>query len=352
MLYSSFELLDHSKPIVVFGRDGQVGRALQVCLKDLKLPVVFLGRSDCDLSNEFSIRDVFNRYQPQVIINAAAYTAVDKAESADQRELAFAINAMAPKIMAQYAAGVAHGILVHYSTDYVFADTKTTAYLETDKVGPVEQLCVYGQSKLAGELAIKEVFDLNASDAFDASGNLSDGLDGLDDLNESKADQQSSVSRYFILRTSWVYGDGGNFIRTMLRLAGERDQLKIVADQVGSPTSAKWLAEMGVQMAGSRVESGIYHAVPDGEVSWHDLAVFAIETAASCGEGIEVRPENILPIPATDYPVPTARPYNSRLSNQKLKKALSEMAFTGQYPHWRGEVEKYVRQVVEESLKS
>jgi dTDP-4-dehydrorhamnose reductase len=325
---------------VVFGRDGQVGHALQVCLKDLKTPVVFLGRSDCDLSNELSIREVLNRYQPQVIINAAAYTDVDKAEGADQRELAFAINAMAPKIMAQYAAGVAHGILVHYSTDYVFADTKTTAYLETDTVGPIGQLCIYGQSKLAGELAIKEVFDLNAS------GNLSDGLD------VSEAGQQSSVSRYFILRTSWVYGDGGNFIRTMLRLAGERDQLKVVADQVGVPTSAQWLAEVGVQMAGSRLESGIYHAVPDGEVSWHGLAVFAIEIAASCGEGIEVKSENILPIPATDYPVPAVRPYNSRLSNQKLKKSLSEMAYTGQYPHWRDQVEKYVKLVVEESLKS
>jgi dTDP-4-dehydrorhamnose reductase len=340
MSYSSFELLDHSKPIVVFGRDGQVGHAMQVCLKDLKVPVVFLRRSDCDLSNELSIREVLNRYQPQVIINAAAYTAVDKAEGEDQRELAFAINAMAPKIMAQYAARVAHGILVHYSTDYVFADTKTTAYLETDTVGPIGQLCIYGQSKLAGELAIKEVFDLNAT------GNLSDGLD------VSEAGQQSSVSRYFILRTSWVYGDGGNFIRTMLRLAGERDQLKVVADQVGVPASAQWLAEVGVQMAGSRLESGIYHAVPDGEVSWHGLAVFAIETAASYGQGIEVKPENILPIPATDYPVPAARPYNSRLSNQKLKKALSEMVFTGQYPHWRDQVEKYVKQVVDESLKS
>ena len=349
MSYSSFELLDHSKPILVFGRDGQVGRALQVCLKDLKTPVVFLGRSDCDLSNELSIREVLNRYQPQVIINAAAYTAVDKAESADQRAFAFAINAMAPKIMAQYAAGVAHGILVHYSTDYVFADTKTTAYLETDEVGPANQLCVYGQSKLAGELAIKEAFDLNTSSTSMASGNLNDGLDSL---NVSEADQQTSVSRYFILRTSWVYGDGGNFIRTMLRLAGERDQLRVVADQVGAPTSAGWLAEVGVQMAGSRLESGIYHAVPDGEVSWHGLAVFAIETAVSYGEGIELKSENILPIPATDYPVPAARPYNSRLSNQKLKKALSEMAFTGQYPHWCEQVEKYVKQVVEESLKS
>jgi dTDP-4-dehydrorhamnose reductase len=216
----------------------------------------------------------------------------------------------------------------------VFADNKKTAYLETDDVGPVDQLCIYGQSKLAGELAIKEAFALNA----------------ISDLSDDA--NRPSVSRYFILRTSWVYGDGGNYIRTMLRLASERDQLKVVADQVGAPTSAQWLAEVSVQMAESRLESGIYHAVPDGEVSWHGLAVFAIETAATYGEGIEVKSENILPIPAAEYPGPAARPYNSRLSNHKLKKALSEIAFTGQYPHWREQVEKYVRQVVQESLKS
>jgi dTDP-4-dehydrorhamnose reductase len=132
------------------------------------------------------------------------------------------------------------------------------------------------RAKLAGEQSIEEVF--NSAH------------------NSGHASYADKFARYFILRTSWVYGDGGNFIRTMLRLAAERDQLKVVADQVGAPTSAQWLAEIGVQMAGSRVESGIYHAVPDGETSWHGLAVFAIETAASCGEGIEVRSENILPI--------------------------------------------------------
>jgi len=332
MSYSSFELLDHSKPILIFGRDGQVGKALQVCLKDLKTPAVFVGRVDCDLANEDAIRQVLNRYQPQVIINAAAYTAVDKAESSDQRELAFAINAKAPRIMAQYAAGVAHGILVHYSTDYVFADTKTAAYTETDPVGPADQLCIYGQSKLAGELAIEEAFKLAHNSCHDK--------------------YQDRFSRYFILRTSWVYGDGGNFIRTMLRLAGERDQLKVVADQVGAPTSAGWLAEVGVQMAGSRVESGIYHAVPDGETSWHGLAVFTIETAATAGEGIELKSENILPILAVDYPLTAKRPYNSRLSNVKLKKALSEMAFTGQYPHWQEQAEAYVKEYLIASLKS
>lgn len=330
MPYSSFDLLDYSRPILVFGRNGQVGRALQLCLRDLKAPVFFLGRADCDLTSESSIIEVLNRYQPQVIINAAAYTAVDKAET--QRGLAFSINAKAPELMARYIANVAHGVLVHYSTDYVFADTKQDAYSETDLVGPVKHLNVYGQSKLAGEQAIKEVFDLA-----DDSGHES---------------YQDKFSRYFILRTSWVYGDGGNFIRTMLRLARERDQLKVVSDQVGVPTSAQWLAEIGVQIAGSRVESGIYHAVPDGETSWHGLALFAIETAASYGEGIEVKSEKILPIPATDYPVPAKRPYNSRLNNQKLKKALSNMAFTAQYPHWQGQVEDYVKDYVTSSLKS
>jgi len=330
MSYSSFELLDQTKPVVVFGRDGQVGRALQVCLSDLKVPAVFLGRNDCDLSNESSIREALNRYQPQVIINAAAYTAVDKAES--ERELAFAINAKAPAVMAHYMANVAHGILVHYSTDYVFADTKQTAYLETDVAGPVEQLSVYGQSKLAGEQAIEGAFNL-AQDSVHTS-------------------YQDKFSRYFILRTSWVYGDGSNFIRTILRLAGERDQLKVVADQIGVPSSAQWLAEVGIQLAGSRVESGVYHAVPDGETSWHGLAVFAIETAVTAGEGIEVKSENILPIPAMDYPLPAKRPYNSRLNNAKLKQALSEMAFSGQYPHWQEQVEAYVKDYVVKSLKS
>jgi dTDP-4-dehydrorhamnose reductase len=332
MSYSSFNLLDHSRPILVFGRDGQVGRALQVCLKDLNVPAIFLGRIDCNLTSESSIVEVLNRYQPQVIINAAAYTAVDKAESLGEREVAFAINAKAPAVMARYIANVSHGILVHYSTDYVFADTKKYAYFETDPVGPVEHLNIYGQSKLAGEKALEEVFNLVHDSGY--------------------ASYADKFARYFILRTSWVYGDGGNFIRTMLSLASERDHLKVVEDQVGAPTSAQWLAEIGIQMTGSRVESGIYHAVPDGETSWYGLAVFAIETAASCGKGIEVRSENILPIPASDYPLPAKRPYNSRLNNTKLKKALSEMAFTGRYPDWQEQVEAYVKEYMSNSLKS
>jgi dTDP-4-dehydrorhamnose reductase len=327
MPYSSFEFLDRSRPIVVFGRDGQVGRSLQICLKDLKVPTVFLGRSDCDLTSESSIVEVLNRYQPQVIINAAAYTAIDKAES--EQDLAFAINAKAPELMARYIANVVHGILVHYSTDYVFADTKQDAYLETHSAGPMEHLNIYGQSKLAGERAIEEVFNLSH--------------------DSDHARYVDKFSRYFILRTSWVYGDGGNFIRTMLSLAGERDQLKVVADQVGTPTSAQWLAVVSVEIAGSQVESGVYHAVPDGETSWHDLATFVIETAATCGGVVKVESKNILPLPATDYPVLAKRPYNSRLNNAKLRKTLSQIGFTKPYPCWRDEVREYVKDSIKKS---
>ncbi len=332
MPFSSFELLGRDCTIVVFGRDGQLGRALQVFLSDLKVPVIYLGRSDCDLSNPSSIVEVLNRYQPQVIINAAAYTAVDKAENPKESELAFAINARAPALMARHIVNMPHGILLHYSTEYVFAGNKKTPYIETDVPGPVNQLSVYGQSKLAGEQDIEATFRQAQNSFKDAFHN--------------------QLSKYFILRTSWAYGDGDNFIKIMLRLATERDQLKVVADQVGVPTSAQWLAEVGVQMASSRVESGIYHVVPDGETSRHGLAVFAIETAAACGERLEIKSENVHAIPAIDYPLPAKRPYNSRLNNDKLKKALSEMAFTGQYPHWREQVEQYVKEYVKQSLKS
>jgi dTDP-4-dehydrorhamnose reductase len=337
-----FEFSRQSKPIVVFGRDGQVGKALQVCLRGLKVPAVFLGRLDCDLSNELTIKDVLNRYQPQIIINAAAYTAVDKAES--EHEHAFAINAKAPAVMAHYIANVAHGILVHYSTDYVFADTKKSAYLESDSAGAVEKLSIYGRTKLAGEQAIEEAF------------NLAHCLSGESTQQSSTYSHINQFSKYFILRTSWVYGDGDNFIRTILRLACERDQLKVVADQVGAPTSAEWLAEVGLQtaMLGKKfgLASGVYHAVPDGEVSWYGLAVFTIETASNLSEGIEVRPENILPIPAADFPLHAPRPYNSRLNNGKLKKVLVDSGFAGQFPKWQDQVIEYVSRIIKEPLKN
>lgn len=322
MSFSSFNLLDPGSTILVFGKDGQVGKALQQCSSDLNITAIFLGRSECDLSNPEDIRTVLNRYQPQIIINASAYTAVDKAES--EPDLAKAINSTAPQIMANYIAKVSKGIFVHFSTDYVFSGEKDSPYLETDFTGP---LGVYGASKLNGENLIAQEFrEPNTAS------------------NSTSENHQSS--RYYILRTSWVYGEGGNFIRTMLRLAAENDQLKVIVDQFGVPTSADWLAQLAIEFAGSHLESGIYHAVPDGETTWHGLAVFAIETARLVGEGIEVKSENILPIPASEYPLPAPRPKNSRMNNEKLKKALSQMAFTNEFPKWQSQVESYVNDFV------
>ncbi len=342
MPYASFEHLDHSRPVLVFGRHGQIGRALKIYLNELKLPAVFLGRSDCDLICQSSIIEVLNRHKPQIIINAAAYTKVDYAET--EPEVAFAINSDAPRLMAQYVANVAHGIFIHYSTDYVFTDTKQSAYSETDVVGPIERLCVYGQSKLAGELAIREAFDsLMPEDTIDMNPITNETGEG---------DQQANVSKYLILRTSWVYGDGENFIRTMLRLSGERNELKVVSDQVGAPTSAEWLAELSMQLVGSHAKSGIYHAVPDGETSWYDLALLVVETASEISGRVRVSSKNILSIPSNEYQLPAKRHHNSRLNNTKLKQALSEIGFIGQYPRWQEQVKDYVKNYVINSLNT
>jgi len=327
MSFSSFELIDNQSPILVFGKDGQVGKALQEFLNDFKMPIVFLGRTECDLTNEHDIKVILNRYQPRIIINAAAYTQVDKAQS--ESELAHAINAKAPAIMADYIARISKGVMVHFSTDYVFDGQKQSPYVETDLPNPLSE---YGKSKLLGEQEIIRSFSQ---------------IKEFTQKNES-----DRHPRFYILRTSWVYGEGGNFIRTMLKLAAHRDHLKVIADQYGAPTSAQWLAQIAIELIGSNVDSGIYHAVPDGKASWHSLALFAIETAKLAGEGIELASESIQAIPAAEYPLPAPRPYNSMMNNQKLKSALAQMAFTSEYPHWQEQVESYVRQYVMESLSS
>ncbi len=333
MSNSSFKYFDGAKPILVFGRDGQLGRALQIFLKNLKVSTVFLGRADCDLSDGMAIKKILKYYQPQVIINAAAYTAVDKAES--ERELAFAINTNAPAEMANYITNVNRGVLIHYSTDYVFADSKECAYLECDAAGPIDKLSIYGQSKLAGEQLIQNIFNQAHNSKYE------DNLENIDDC----------LSKYYILRASWIYGDGDNFIRTILSLLGKQKQIKVVSDQVGAPTSAEWLAKVSFQIAVSRVESGIYHAVPNGEISWHGLALYVAETVVSYGGGIKVGPESILPVSAIDYPLIAPRPYNSRLNNLKLKKSLFEKFITTQYPHWHEQVKAYVKEYVSISSK-
>jgi dTDP-4-dehydrorhamnose reductase len=321
MSFSYFSLSNQNTRILVFGKNGQVGRSLQAIFREFHSSVIFLGRDDCDLTSHLALREILDRYQPQIIINASAFTAVDQAQS--QRDLAFAINCDAVALMAQYIANISKGILLHFSTDYVYSGLKLNKYLESDVAEPAS---VYGQSKLAGELSIIDAFD--------------------------RINNKQRLSRYFILRTSWVYGDGDNFIRTMLRLATERDSLRVVCDQLGAPTSADWLASLAIQLVGSKVDSGIFHAVPDGFISWHGLAMFVIELARELGEGIEVSSENIFPINSSDYPMLAPRPKNSCLDNSRLKRALSEMAFTDEFPSWQGQVISYVKNYVNDSLKS
>jgi len=281
--------------ILVFGKDGQLGKAFQALLNTQfsalvgKPNIQYVGRSECDLSNASALTTILNQLQPNLIINASAYTAVDKAEV--ESDIAFAINAAAPEIMAKYAAE--HGAtFLHFSTDYVFDGEKYGYYLEDDIRNP---LGVYGKSKAAGEEAIVKAF---------TSGN--------------------NGGQYAILRTSWVYGDGGNFIRTMLRLAKEREALKVIHDQYGVPTSAQWLAQVSMNLVMDeegmirKFPSGIYHAVPAGETHWHGLATLAVQTALEAGATLKVLPDAIQPIPAVDYPLPAPRPMNSRMSTDKL----------------------------------
>lgn len=323
------QMQDHldlqSHPILVIGKDGQVGKSLQKLFKEFHLPVVFVGRTECDLADKGAIIGVLNHYQPQVIINASAYTAVDLAQTEEAN--AYQINATAVELMAKYVATVSKGVFVHYSTDYVFDGLKEVPYFEEDTTNP---LGIYGKSKLAGEQAIQKAFE-----------------------NIPVSDEETGVSpRYYILRTSWVYGEGKNFIRTMLGLASQIEELKVIQDQRGCPTSSDWLAQIATQLLFSKTTSGIYNAVVDGDTTWHGLALFAIETARLAGEGILVKPEKILPIPATAYPLPAPRPKNSRMNNQKLKEALKEMPFSADYPHWEAQVETYVVNYVKEKLKS
>jgi dTDP-4-dehydrorhamnose reductase len=319
--------------IVVFGKDGQLGRAfqnlLQIIAADLDSPpdIKYIGRAECDLSDALALQILLDESNPNFIINAAAYTAVDKAES--EMDLAFAINAKAPEVMARYAAKQGATFL-HYSTDYVFDGEKYGFYLEDDIKNP---LGVYGKSKAAGEEAITSAFA------------------------ETSA---KSTGQFAIFRASWVYGEGGNFIRTILRLAKERDALKIIDDQYGVPTDAQWLAQVSLALVlndrlGPRTfSSGIYHAVPAGETTWYGLACLAIQTAQDAGIQLKVKQVGIQPILAQEYPLPASRPMNSRMSTDKLRLSLegqgdmSKLGLLNQ--SWDVGVKAYVSQLAKDGL--
>lgn len=316
--------------ILVFGKDGQLGKAFKSLFDSLSfsqsVQIQYVGREQCDLANGSAIEALLNQAQANLIINASAYTAVDKAES--EVELAFAVNAKAPEIMAKYAAK--HGAtFLHYSTDYVFDGEKYGFYLEDDIRNP---LGVYGKSKAAGEEAIAQAF------------------------------ASSDSGQYAIFRTSWVYGDGGNFIRTILRLAKDREELKIIADQYGVPTSADWLAQVSLGLALNAqgqlnaFPSGIYHAVPAGETTWHGLAVSAVNAALEAGITLKATPETIKAIPASEYPLPAPRPTNSRMSTDKLQSVLAssnsynELQKDKGFPHWENMVKEYIRKLADGGL--
>jgi len=324
--------------ILVFGKDGQLGKAFKAVFDANRLGelhrIQYVGRTECNLSNSDAIAELLNRIKPNLIINAAAYTAVDKAET--EVDLAYAINARAPEVMAIYAKRH-DATFLHYSTDYVFDGGKKTPYIESDDRNP---LGIYGKSKAAGEEAIEETFaDLPAN----------------------------SSAQYAILRTSWVYGEGGNFIRTILRLAIERETLKVIADQYGVPTSARWLAEVSLALVlneGHQLRlfpSGIYHAVPLGQTSWHALACYAVQVAIDAGAALKLCHDAIQAIPAADYPLPAPRPMNSCLATDKLRAVLANQCseasssynqsnLAADFSKWDAMVRDYVRKLASEKL--
>lgn len=268
--------------ILLTGADGQVGWELRRTLSCLG-QIHATTRANLDLSKPAAIRGLMRELRPDVVVNAAAYTAVDKAES--EEALAFAVNAEAPALMAEEAARIGAG-LVHYSTDYVFDGTKRGPYAEDDLTNP---LGVYGRSKLAGERSIA-----------------------------------ASGTRSVVLRTTWVYADRGrNFPLTMLRLARERDHLRVVADQWGAPTPARLLGELtslllaklGLPNSDGWPRGEIFHASCAGVTTWHGFASMVI----ACDARLRgVRPPQIDAIATVDYPTPAARPANSVLDNRKL----------------------------------
>jgi dTDP-4-dehydrorhamnose reductase len=314
--------------ILIFGKDGQLGKAFRTLIDSTSLSkdhqIQYVGRDDCDLSQVEKVRTLLSAAKPDLIINAAAYTAVDKAET--EVELANAINARAPEAMAQYAA--AHGaIFLHYSTDYVFDGSKAGFYTEDDARNP---LGAYGKSKATGEEAIEKAFS------------------------------NTTQGQYAIFRTSWVYGAGSNFIRTILRLAKERDELKVIQDQLGVPTSADWLAKLSLDLALNqsgelrKFDSGIYHAVPPGESNWHALACLAVEAASDAGISLKSASGAIKPIKAVEYPLPAPRPMNSRMATDKLRQAIKATGDVSKLQQWNkpwsDDVWAYVQQLAKDGL--
>ncbi len=294
--------------ILLFGKSGQVGWELQRALAPLG-ELIALDADSTDWHANFSdpaaLAATVRAIAPQWIVNAAAHTAVDKAEG--EPELARAINATAPGVLAREAAALG-ATLLHYSTDYVFDGSGSAPWVEEAATGP---LSVYGATKLEGEEAIRR-----------------------------------SGCQHLILRTSWVYAArGGNFAKTMLKLAAERDALKIIDDQIGAPTGADLLADISAhalrQLARQPELSGTYHAVAGGQTSWHGYARHVIEHARAAGRPVRVAPGAIEAVPTSAFPTPAQRPRNSRLDTRKL-----QHSFDLCLPAWQTGVDRLLAEIL------
>ena len=283
--------------ILLTGSRGQVGFELQRTLAPLG-KVIAPTRAALDLADAQAVEQWLEREQPQLIVNAAAWTAVDLAES--EEAAARRLNAELPAQLASWAARH-DALLVHFSSDYVYPGDGSIAWQESSQPKP---LSVYGQTKLAGDLAILE-----------------------------------SGAKHLIFRTSWVYSArGNNFMKTMLRLGGERDELRVVADQIGAPTSARLIANVATLAAYRRLQAddiadGVYHLCPRGETSWQGFAQAIFTQAAALGHRLAITPERVLPIPTAEYPTPAQRPLNSRLSLQLIEATLGV-----ELPDWQDEL--------------
>lgn len=293
--------------ILLTGKGGQVGFELQRALAPLG-EVHAVDQLECNMADAQAIRRLIRAFNPNIIVNPAAYTAVDKAEG--EPELASAVNAIAPGVVGEEAVKLGAWV-VHYSTDYVFGGKKAGSYTEDDATNPQS---VYGRSKRDGEIAL-----------------------------------QQSGARHLIFRTSWVVGaHGKNFAKTILRLAEERDHLTVVADQYGAPTSAALLADVTAQLIRQKQREGedgfpfgLYHLAAGGETNWCDYARFVVSESLATGKPLKLSPDAIRPIPASEYPAAAKRPANSRLDTGKLRRT-----FGLELPDWKIGVRHVLQQIL------
>ena len=294
------------KKILVTGMKGQVGFELMKTLAPLG-KVIGVDVNECDLAQSAMIDALLDRVKPDIIINPAAYTAVDKAES--EPTVAHAVNAQAPKTLARQASR-RNIPIIHFSTDYIFDGTKDGSYLEDDPANPKS---VYGKTKWLGEEAVR-----------------------------------SNAAKHVILRTSWVFGAHGvNFLKTMLKLSKERDKISVVSDQFGAPTSARMLAEVTAEIVRQLLQEfsyrkyGTYHLVAEGETSWHGYAKYVVERANAMGLETKLDPKNIKPIKTKEFPLPAPRPANSRLDTTKVRET-----FGITLPAWQSEVDHVLAELI------